>query len=153
MSELFRNAWHYLYSDRGLAVVAILVGIAAILRAEWLFEKLYRREKYIKQAILEEANTVVLSYAAFSRAMQAVDLDQWELTKDGAFALFTCFHFQQLLHTGFTREEFAQLRKATRKQVDQMGTEYAELLVGSGLGSLKEGVVLTHGSSGNSKTP
>jgi hypothetical protein len=98
--EVAPAAWEFLTTDRGLAYVAIFVGMVGILRADWLFSKLYKREKYIRSALLAEAKTVLLSYAAFSRAMQGVELNESDMTKDGAFAPPTCFRLQQLLYWG-----------------------------------------------------
>ena len=52
MGKILSDFWNSLSIDRVLSIVALVVGIVAILRVEWLFEKLYKREKYIKQAML-----------------------------------------------------------------------------------------------------
>jgi hypothetical protein len=143
MGDWIRSVWTSASTDRWLAIIAIALGTAGILRAEWLFEKLYKKEKYIKDAVLREAITVAISYASFSRALQAVELTALELTKDGAFALLTGFHFQKLINEDFTPEQFAELRKLTRKQVDKMARVYVQELVASGMASPKEGVVIT----------
>jgi hypothetical protein len=127
--------------DRVLGTVAILVGVGGILRAEWLFEKLYKREKTIRESILREANTVLLSYASFSRALQAIDLEPTEMSRDGAFAMLTSYHFQQLLHReSFTPEQLNELRTMTRDQVEKQARTYAEQFVTAGLGKLKDGM-------------
>src|SRR5712672_1797556 len=139
--DFFASAWPFLASERGLSTLAILLGVAGILRAEWLFEKLYKREKHIREALLREANTVLQSYASFSRALQGIDLDPKEMAKDGAFATLTSYHFQQLLHgSAFTPQELGKLRKVTREQVDKQAQVYAKLLVTAGIGTLKSGV-------------
>jgi hypothetical protein len=137
------SVWTSASTDRWLAIIAILVGTLGVLRAEWLFEKLYKREKYIKEALLREALTVTVSYASFSRALQALELTPLEMEKDGAFALLTGFHLQKLVNADYTPEQFAELRKLTRKQVDKMARVYVNELVASGLASPKEGVVIT----------
>ena len=143
MFDIVKHVWLFVTSDRGLAIIAILVGVGGILRAEWLFEKLYEREKHVRDALLREANTVLQSYAAYSRALQAVELDPLELPPDGAFALLTSFHFQQLLHKGtFTPEEMNQLQKLSRKTVDKTARGYVDMLTASGLGKMREGVEL-----------
>lgn len=141
MSNFFSNAWAFVTSDRGLAILAILVGLGGILRAEWLFEKLYKREKHIREALLREANTVLLSYASFSRALQGIDLDPKEMAKDGAFAALTSYYFQQLLHgSDYTPQQLAELRKVTREQVEKRAVVYAEQFIAAGMGTLKTGV-------------
>ena len=137
------SVWTSASTDRWLAIIAIALGTVGILRAEWLFEKLYKKEKYIKNAVLTEGTTVAVSYASFSRALQAVELKPLELTKDGAFALLTGFRFQQLINEDFTPEQFAELREQTRKQVDKEARAYAKELIASGMASVKEGVEIT----------
>jgi hypothetical protein len=105
--------WEILISDRGLSIlatvlsiVAIVVGVGGILRAEHLFKELDRTLKHLlrdmRKDALREAVTVTASYAAFTRALQVVELDPMELPKDGAFALLTGFRFQQILNPEFT---------------------------------------------------
>lgn len=137
-----RDVWTFLSSDRGLAYVAIVVGVGGVLRADWLFHKLYQREKYIREAILRETKTVLLSYAAFSRALQGVELDEAHLKKDGAFALLTSFRIQQLLFPDATPEQQAELRRTTREQIEKSARDYAEMIVNAGMGNLKEGLEL-----------
>ena len=94
----------------------------------------------MRNALLREANTVLQSYAAFSRALQVVELDPLELPPDGAFALLTSFYFQQLLHKEkFTPEELQELQKLSRKNVDKAARDYVQMLASSGLGS-REGM-------------
>jgi hypothetical protein len=137
------TVWTSASTDRWLAIIAIALGTVGILRAEWLFEKLYKKEKYIKDAVLREATTVAISYASFSRALQAVELKPLELPKDGAFALLTGFHFQKLLNEDFTPDQFQELFKLERKQVDNMARGYVQELVASGMASPREGIVIT----------
>lgn len=136
------DVWTFFSSDRGLAYVAIFIGVGGILRADWLFHKLYKREKYIREAILSEAKTVLLSYAAFSRALQGVELNETDITKEGAFALLTSFRIQQLLAPDAPMQQLAELRKGTREQVEKSARDYAEMLLGAGMGKLKTGIEL-----------
>jgi len=128
--------------DRILATVAIVVGVVGIWRAEHLFKRLNNRADKMTEDFLRSATTILVSYASFTRALQAgVELPATELAKDGAFALLTSFYFQQVLHAGKLRpEEFSDLRKSTRAQVETGARDYAEMLIKSGLGKLKEGV-------------
>ena len=139
MGKILSDFWNSLSIDRVLSIVALVVGIVAILRVEWLFEKLYKREKYIKQAMLEELTTVLNSYAAFSRAMQFVEMNTLDLPKDGAFALFTVFRIHQLLYPKATPEQMAALRKKTRDAAEIGAREYAEMLIKSGQGKFRDG--------------
>ncbi len=125
--------------DRLLSIVALVVGVAALIRVEWLFEKLYKREQYIRQAILEEFMTVLNSYAAFSRAMQFVEMNTLDLSKDSAFALFTVFRIHQLLYPKATPEQMAALRKKTRDAAETGAREYAKMLIKSGQGKIRDG--------------
>lgn len=135
-----RDVWAFFTSDRGLAYLAIIIGVGGILRADWLFHKLYERGKDIRQAILNEAQTVLVSYAAFSRALQGVAINESDMTKDGAFALLASFRIQQLLFPDATVQQQSDARKGTREQVEKAAVEYAEMLVNAGLGKLKEGI-------------
>jgi len=96
----------------------------------------------MKKNMLGEMLTVTTSYAAFTRALQSVELDPMELPKDGAFALLTAFHFTKLLHTNLTPEEFAACRKLTRESVDKTAREYVDLLTKSGIGKPKQEIEL-----------
>jgi len=129
------------FSDRGFSVIAILLGVVGIWRADHLFTKLDKSLKHLienmKKNTLREATTVTTSYAAFARALQAVELDPMELPKDGAFALLTTFRFQQLLNPDFTPTELSELQKLTRDNVDRKALEYVDLLIRSGLGKPK----------------
>jgi len=75
--------------------------------------------------------------------MQAVELAPMELEKDvGTLALMTVFRFQQL-YPGLTPEIPGQLRKSTRDEMESIAHEYAQLIVASGLVSVKAGVQTT----------
>ncbi len=101
-TAFLHGVWALASSDRGLAIVAIVVGLGGVLRGDWLFHKLYKREKQRREVQLREANTVVQSYAAFSRALQGVRLSEKQLTKNAAFALLSSFRLQQLLYPHYT---------------------------------------------------
>jgi hypothetical protein len=125
--------------DRSLTIIALLVGIGAVIRVEYLFEKLYKRERYIKNAVLDEFITALHSYSAFARAMQFVEMNPTDLTKDSAFALFTVFEFQKRRYPDAKPEEMNALRKKTRDEVENSARGYAEMLIKSGQGRLKDG--------------
>jgi len=118
--------------DRWLAIAASVVAVVALIRVEWLFEKLYKREKYIKQFILEEFTTILQSYTAFSRAMQAVEMNPLDLPKDAAFAMNTIFHIQRHLYPGASPAKMDALRKKTRNEAENKAQEYAEMLIALG---------------------
>jgi len=149
MSQLFyfilQRFWNHVLSDP-LSSVAILLGLVGIWRSEHPFTKLDKNLEHLihsmKKNILGEMLTVTNSYAAFTRALQVVELDPMELPKDGAFALLTTFHFTKLLHPNLTAEEFAALRKLTRESVDTTARDYVHLLISSGMGKPKEGTEL-----------
>ncbi|HYB62024.1 MAG TPA: hypothetical protein VEH50_11165 [Methylomirabilota bacterium] len=143
---ILQRCWGYSLSDP-LASFAIVLGAAGIIRADCLFAKLNKNlERLIdgmKEKMLREMLTITESYAAFTRALQAVELDPMELPKDGAFALLTAFHFQKLLNPKFTPEDLAALRKLTRGSVEKTARENVDLLIKSGIGKLKEGIELS----------
>ena len=140
---ILQRLWAHFLSDP-LASIAILLGAVGIWRSEHLFTKLDKNLKHLidsmKKNMLGEMLTVTTSYAAFTRALQAVELDPMELPKDGAFALLTAFHFTKLLHSNLTPAEFAALRKLTKGRVDTTAREYVDLITKSGIGKPKEGI-------------
>lgn len=142
---ILQRLWAYGFSDL-LAFIAILLGVVGIWRSEHLFTKLDKKLEHLigsmRKNVLGEMLTVTTSYAAFTRALQAVELDPMELPKDGAFALLTTFHFMKLLHPNLTSEEFAELRKRTRGSVDTTARGYVDLLTTSGMGKPKQGIEL-----------
>ena len=129
-----------------LAFIAIVLGVVGIWRAEHLFSKLNTKLQGLvsnmRDHLVEEMRTVTISYAAFVRALQAVDLDPMELPKDGAFALLTSFHLTKLQFPALKPDEFAELRKRTRRTVDDEAREYVDLLIKSGIARAKDGVEL-----------
>jgi hypothetical protein len=125
--------------DRLLSIAAIVIGLGALIRVEYLFEILYRLEQYIKNVILNEFITTLHSYSAFARAIQFVEMNPMDLTKDSAFALFTVFELQKRRYPDGRSEEMNALRKKTRDEVETAARGYAEMLVKSGQGKLKDG--------------
>src|ERR1700733_1051115 len=96
LTAMLHRIWEYLISDRGLSIVAtvlslvaIFLGLIGIWRAELLFKKLDQNLEHLiegmKRNMLQESSNVTASYAAFTRALQAVELDPNELPKDAAF--------------------------------------------------------------------
>jgi hypothetical protein len=142
---ILQGFWDRVSSDP-LSTIAIVLGVFGIWRSEHLFNKLDKNLEHLIQSmksnILGEMLTVTNSYAAFTRALQVVELDPMELPKDGAFALLTTFHFTKLLHPNLTPEEFTALRKLTRESVDTTARDYVHLLIDSGMGKTKEGTEL-----------
>ena len=67
--------------DRILATVAIIVGVAGIWRAEHLFKRLNERADKMTEEFLRSATTIVVSYASFTKALQAIELAPTELPK------------------------------------------------------------------------
>lgn len=124
-------------------VQTIVLGLAGIWRAEYLFDRLNKRAGAMTEEFLRQAIRVVTSYASFTRALQGVELLPGELPKDGAFALLTTYHLQKLLHSDkFTPSQLAELRQLTREQVEKSARQDAELLINSNLAKLKDGVEL-----------
>jgi hypothetical protein len=142
---ILQRFWAHVLSDP-LSSIAILLGLVGIWRSEYLFTKLDKNLEHLidsmKKNMLGEMLTVTRSYAAFTRALQVVELDPMELPKDGAFALLTTFHFTKLLHPNLTPEESAAFRKHTRESVDKTAREYVDELTKSGIGRPKEGIEL-----------
>lgn len=126
-----------------LSVIAIVVGVGGILRAEHLFKRLDANLTDLisnfKRDALRETTSVTASFAAFAHALQFVELKKLELQKDAAFALFTQFHLQRLLHPDMSDEDFARLRKTDRDNVDKGARDYIEMLVKSGMATVKPG--------------
>ena len=136
--------------DRFLALVAILlalVGIVVAAVAMWdvrrLFKELESRDKNaeqrVRQAVLKELLTVTASFATFSRAAQFIDFHPGQPDKDTAIAMLMAFRIQQLIAPDAKKEEFAELRKTTRNQVEKEAAVWAQTIIDSGLGKLKDG--------------
>jgi len=80
--------------------------------------------------------------SAFYRACQYIEFHPGELDRESAALLFATFRVQQLLAPKATKEELSERQKATRKDVDDAARGYMELLISSGIGSLKDGYTL-----------
>ena len=152
--QSFPTLWTTISSDRGLSITGTLVGIVAIMfgaagiwRAEYLFRQLDKNLNHLieemKKDALQHATTVAASYAAFTRALQAIELDPKQLPKDGAFALLTSFYFQNKLNPGMAPEDLTRLHKNTRQTVEKIAREHVNLLLMSGMGKMKDGIRLT----------
>ena len=76
--------------------------------------------------------------SAFYRACEDVEFRPGELNRDSAGLLFATFRIQQLLAPKATKVELAELRKTTRKGVDEAAHEYRELLISSGIANPKK---------------
>ena len=127
--------------DRALAAVAIVLGVIGFWRSEQPFSELNKRADTMTEEFLRMVMTITVSYASFTKALTGVELDSIELPENGAFALLTSFYLKQQLHAErFTQEKLAELRNDTRHQVEIGAREYAEMLIKSGLGRLRDGV-------------
>lgn len=145
LHHVWASVQHLFFADP-LSTFAILLGVVGIWRAEALFRKLDSTLEHLiatmKVQVLDSAITVTASYAAFQRALQAVEILSGELPKDAAFALFTAFHFQSLRFANAKPEDIAKLRKDTRANVDKDARGYVQMLLASGLAKKKPGVDL-----------
>lgn len=143
--RLMEQMTEKVYADP-LAAIAILIGVVGIWRAEQLFNKLVKTQEHLigdmKNGALDQAISVTASYAAFRRAMQAVEIDPGELPEDAAFALFTTFHFQSVRFSGAKPADVAKLRKDTRASIDKDARGYIDMLINSGLAKRRAGVDL-----------
>ena len=99
------------------AIAAIVLGLAGIARSDYLFHKLYQRARRARLDVFRQCETIFVSYAAFTRALQFMELDPKELSKDAAFALLTSYYVQQQLYPG--SPELTKLRKTTRNQIEK----------------------------------
>jgi hypothetical protein len=108
-------------------------------------------EKKVQQAVLQELLTHTSSFAAFSRAAQFIDFDEGQPDKQTAIAMLMSFRLQQLIAPDAKQEELARLRKTTRATMEETSRAYAETIISSGLGTLKDGWSLSQPPQ--SKTP
>ncbi|HUJ30072.1 MAG TPA: hypothetical protein VLY23_02245 [Candidatus Acidoferrum sp.] len=131
--------WMLNHADRILALIAIVIALIAIRDVRHLFRT---TEERARTAILRELNNYGASMSAFFRACQYVEFHPGELDRKSAALLFATFRIQQLLAPEATRQELEELRKSTRKGVDNTAREYIELLITSGIGKLKDGYTL-----------
>jgi hypothetical protein len=139
-------AWCWIVNnlDRILALIAIIIATVAIVDVRRLFKDLEERdrntEKKVRHAILMELLTHTSSFAAFSRAAQFIDFNKGEPDKQTAIAMLMSFHLEQLLAPpDATAEGLNHLRKSARDKMEQMAREYAETIISSGIGTLKDG--------------
>jgi hypothetical protein len=133
MTPLFY--WILSYADRILALIAIVIAVIAITDVRHLFRTTEERARI---AILRELNNYGASMSAFYRACEDVEFRPGELNRDSAGLLFATFRIQQLLAPKATKVELAELRKTTRKGVDEAAHEYRELLISSGIANPKK---------------
>jgi hypothetical protein len=140
-----RSHWHFFaeYLDRILALIAIVIASIAMLDVRRLFEELEARDRHteerIHNAVLKELLTHAASFAAFYRAAQFITFFPEQPDKDTAIALLTTFRTQQLLAPDAKPEELAQLRQETREQIEKESAAWAQLIIDSGIGELKDG--------------
>jgi hypothetical protein len=135
--------WIMSHLDRILAFVAIVIAAVAMVDVRRLFKALEERdrntEKNVRHAVLIELLTHTSSFAAFSRAAQFIDFNAGQPDKQTAIAMLMSFHFEQLLAPDPTMEGLAHLRKTARDKMEQVAREYAETIISSGVGKLKDG--------------
>jgi hypothetical protein len=145
LSHALLPAWHGIMNhlDRILALIAVVIAAGAMIDVRRLFKELEGRdrttEKRVRQAVLKELLTHTSSFAAFSRAAQFIDFDKNQPDKQAAIAMLMSFRFQQLLAPDAKKEELAQLRQTTRNAMEETAREYAETIISSGIGKLKDG--------------
>jgi hypothetical protein len=138
-------AWYWIaaHLDRIFSFAAIAIAVIAMLDVRSLFKELERRDKdtehNIRQGVLKELLTHTASFATFSRAAQFIDFNEGQPDKQTAIAMLMAFRLQQLIAPDATKEEFAELRRTTRNQIEQESKIYAETIIASGLGKLKDG--------------
>ena len=129
-----------------LSAFAIVLGVAGIWRAEALFSKLDATLEHLiatmRNQVLDSVITVTVSYAAFRRALQVVEIPPEELPEDAAFALFTSFHFQSLRFANAKPEDLKKLHKDTRAKIDTDAKGYVKMLLASEVARKKPGVSL-----------
>ena len=61
---------------------------------------------------------------------------------ESAILLLMAFRIQQMLHPEMSKEDQEQLRKSTREKLERTAREYAQMIVGSNQGKVKEGYEL-----------
>ena len=139
------TAWYWIVNnlDRILALVAIVIAAVAMLDVRRLFKELEKRdrntEKRVRQGVLTELLTHTSSFAAFSRAAQFIDFDEGQPDKQTAIAMLMSFRLQQLLAPGAKKEELAQMRQSTRNTMEETAKGYAEMIISSGMGKVRDG--------------
>jgi hypothetical protein len=135
--------WFVHNLDRILSFLAIVIATIAILDVRHLFQKLAARdtqtENRVRQAVLKELLTHAASFATFSRAAQFVEFYGTQPDKQASIAILMAFRFQELLTPNTTREQLAELRKTTRDQIEKESAVWAQMMIDSGVGKMKEG--------------
>lgn len=108
-----------------------------------LFQKLEKRDKdtedRARKAVLKELLTFTASFATYSRAAQFIDFFEGQPDRETAIAMLVAFRIQQLISPEGKKEEFAELRRTTRNQVEKEAAVWAQTIIDSGLGKLKDG--------------
>lgn len=132
--------------DRIIAFAAIIISCVAIWDVHRLFQHQEKRdeatEKRVHEAVLRELKVYTLSYAAFYRATQFIEFFPTQPDRETSIAMLWTFRLQELLFPNGTPEEMKKLRKISRDQMELASRDYAEMLIKSGLGKLKEGFEL-----------
>jgi hypothetical protein len=137
--------WYWIvnHADRILSLIAIGIATVAMIDVRRLFKELEKRDKntleMARTAVLKELLSATASFATFSRAAQFIDFYPGQPDKDTAIAMLMAFRIQQLIAPDGKKEEFAELRKTTRKQVEKEAGIWAQIIIDSGLGKLKDG--------------
>lgn len=124
-------------------VIAVVIAIYALLDVRHLFRKLDERDKAtedrVRIAFIRELQTTTMSMATFYRACQCIDFHLLDPDRDTCFAMLMTFRTYELLNPNAALREKEDWRKQTREQMERGAKEYAELLIKSNLGKLKEG--------------
>jgi len=135
--------WIIDHLDRILALIAIGIAAYAIWDVRKLFKELERRdrttEERVRLAVLRELMNHAFSFAAFFRAAQYIDFNPLDFDRDAAVTMFMGFHLQKLLAPNADVKELAALQKKTRDDTEEAAKGYAEMIIASKLGTLKEG--------------
>jgi len=131
------------YFDRILAFIAIVIAAIAMIDVRRLFKELETRDRHtearIHKAVLKELLTHAASFAAFFRAAQFITFFPEQPDRETAIALLTTFHTQKLIAPDAKPEELAKLRQETREQIERESAAWAQLMIDSGIGKLKDG--------------
>jgi|SRR5277367_3946844 len=140
---LIVSYWVVDHADRMLALVAIVIAAFAIWDVHKLFTELEKRDKdtesRVRKAVLKELLTFTASVATYSRAAQFIEFYEGQPDRETAVAMLVAFKIQQLISPDGTKEQFSELRKTTRRQLEEAARGYAETIISSGLGKLKDG--------------
>jgi hypothetical protein len=137
--------WHWILNnlDRILSLIAVVIATIAIIDVRHLFQRLEKRDKdtedRVRKAVLKELLTFTASFATYSRAAQFIDFFEGQPDRETAIAMLVAFRIQQLISPEGKKEEFAELRRTTRNQVEKEAAVWAQTIIDSGLGKLKEG--------------